>query len=100
VKPVRVLSPATAELEDAADRYDAKSAKTADAFLAEYEAAQSLMAERPSAWHPLKQGLRKIRFNHFPSGIVYKELDTEIVVIAVAHSSRRPTYWRKRLKLL
>ena len=100
MKPVRLLPSATAELSEAADWYDSKSVQTGAAFLFEYEAAQKLMAERPGAWHPIKYGVRKIRLNHFPLGLVYKELDTELVVLAIAHSSRRPTYWRTRLKLI
>jgi toxin ParE1/3/4 len=100
VKPVRLLPDATAELSEAADWYDGKSMQTGAAFLFEYEAALKLMVERPGAWHPIKYGVRKIRLNHFPLGLVYKELDAETIVMAIAHSSRRPTYWRKRLKLI
>jgi toxin ParE1/3/4 len=100
VKPVRLLPDAAAELSEAADWYDGKSVQIGAAFLFEFEAALRLMAERPGAWHPIKYGVRKIRLNHFPLGIVYKELDTEIVVVAIAHSSRRPTYWRQRLKTI
>ena len=32
-----------------------------------------------------------------PYSIVYVELDTEILIIAVAHARRRHTYWRGRL---
>ena len=32
-----------------------------------------------------------------PFAIVYVELDTEVLVLAVAHGRRRPGYWRERV---
>jgi hypothetical protein len=34
----------------------------------------------------------------FPYDIVVRELSEEILVVAVAHHSRRPGYWRDRLR--
>jgi hypothetical protein len=33
----------------------------------------------------------------FPFAIVYVELDTEVLILAVAHGKRRPGYWRERV---
>jgi hypothetical protein len=33
----------------------------------------------------------------FPFAIVYIELETEIRILAVAHGSREPGYWRRRM---
>ena len=33
----------------------------------------------------------------FPYTIVYTEFAEEILIIAVAHTSREPGYWRRRL---
>jgi hypothetical protein len=34
----------------------------------------------------------------FPFIVVYRTVPAGIQVIAIAHTSRRPGYWRKRLK--
>ena len=33
----------------------------------------------------------------FPYAVVYLELVDEIVVVAIAHSHRKPGYWRGRI---
>lgn len=41
-------------------------------------------------------GIKRLVLKRFPFDIVVRELADEIVVIAIAHHSRRPGYWRKR----
>ena len=42
-------------------------------------------------------GARIVRLRRFPYVVVYLDLTETVQVIAVAHSKRRPNYWRKRL---
>lgn len=35
--------------------------------------------------------------NRFPFTIIYVEREQEFLVIAVAHTSRKPGYWKNRL---
>lgn len=42
-------------------------------------------------------GVRRLLLRRFPFAIVFVELADEIRVLAVAHTSRRPGYWRDRL---
>jgi toxin ParE1/3/4 len=35
--------------------------------------------------------------DRFPFTIVYTELPDEVLIIAIAHASREPGYWRARL---
>lgn len=41
-------------------------------------------------------GARRVLLKRFPYSIVFYERNDEIVIIAFAHSSRRPGYWRSR----
>jgi hypothetical protein len=34
--------------------------------------------------------------NRFPYNVVYRIRDDDIYVVAVAHTSRRPNYWKDR----
>lgn len=47
-------------------------------------------------WDRLPE-VRSRRIADFPYRLVYCVLDQELVVIAVAHESRRPGYWRDRV---
>ena len=47
-----------------------------------------------SATHMLQT--RRAVFGKFPFAIIYRDMLDEIQIIAVAHTSRRPGYWRRR----
>ncbi len=42
-------------------------------------------------------GVRRLGLRTFPYHLVYVE-DPRLVIVAVAHMSRRPGYWRQRLR--
>lgn len=44
------------------------------------------------------RGVSRLKLKRFPYSVVVRERGTEILVIAFAHSSRRPGYWRGRLR--
>lgn len=64
----------------------------------EAELGVKRIAERPEAWQPLSQGLRRYLMGRFPYGIVFRVQGTNIKIYAVMHLKRRPGYWSKRLK--
>lgn len=41
-------------------------------------------------------GIKRLMLRRFPYDIVVRESSNEIIVIAIAHHSRRPGYWRNR----
>ena len=44
------------------------------------------------------KGAKRLVLSRFPYDIVVREFLREIVVVAIAHQSRRPGYWRDRLR--
>ena len=60
----------------------------------------ALIAEFPDAWHRLGPRVRRYRLKRFPYGIVYASLPSEIAVLAIMNSRRKPGYWKKRIKQL
>lgn len=42
------------------------------------------------------KGARRVLLRRFPYSIVFYERANEIMIVAFAHSSRRPGYWRSR----
>jgi toxin ParE1/3/4 len=45
---------------------------------------------------PKRRSVRRMWVPRFPYAVVYSEADEEIRVIAFAHTSRRPGYWKGR----
>ena len=89
---------AQAELESAAAYYRSISDDLGEAFREEAGRAVQRIAERPDAWQPLGNGLRRYILKRFPYGMVFRVHDGQIKVYAVMHLKRRPEYWRKRLR--
>ena len=44
------------------------------------------------------RGVRRLLLRRFPYAVIVREYGDEIVVVAFAHTARRPGYWRGRLK--
>lgn len=92
-----MLETAEIELDDAVAWYRARDGRVADRFVAEMMTARGNIIAYPNAWHSLGDGLRRYRLNGFPYGLIYVVDNAEVLVIAVAHHSRRPAYWRDRI---
>ncbi|MGH8674426.1 MAG: type II toxin-antitoxin system RelE/ParE family toxin [Burkholderiales bacterium] len=94
---VRFLEVAQQELDDAVSHYNRESTGLGDAFLLETVAAIERIRRFPDAWHPLGGLLRRSRLRRFPYGLIYAKEDDRILIVAVAHASREPQYWRDRV---
>ena len=46
---------------------------------------------------PWRNTHKATRLSIFPFDIVFEEFDDHIVIYAVAHTKRKPGYWRERL---
>lgn len=61
------------------------------------------VAEAPQTWPlfargvPERLNVRRFLLRRFPYSVVFIELDAEIRVLAIAHTSREPGFWRNRL---
>ena len=95
---VRVLDVAQRELDEAIAYYNGQAAGLRDSFLLEVIAAIDRIRRFPEAWHPLGENVRRCRLRRFPYGLVYQADQDRNLIVAVAHSHRRPQYWRERIK--
>jgi toxin ParE2 len=95
---VRVIEIAQQELDEAVSYYNGQVAGLGDAFLLEVVAAIERIRRFPEGWHPLGENVRRCRLHRFPYGLIYQPDRNEVIIVAVAHSHRRPSYWRNRLK--
>jgi len=90
-------SQAREEFLSAVSRYEAEVPGLGARFIAEFERCIGLLLEAPQIGSPMSRKLRRFVLNdNFPFSIVYAIQSDTLFVIAVAHSSRRPGYWKRR----
>ncbi|MEM8739663.1 MAG: type II toxin-antitoxin system RelE/ParE family toxin [Planctomycetota bacterium] len=51
----------------------------------------------PYAYSPYLHGTRKAGLGPYPLRLIYRVKEGVVQIIAFAHTSRRPGYWRERL---
>ena len=87
---------AAAEYAEAFRWYDERAAGLATAFAGEVSRALRLIRETPERWPRYGARHRRILVRRFPYSMIYLPTATRIWIVAVAHTSRRPRYWRTR----
>ncbi len=87
------------EFLSAVSRYQAEVPGLGARFIAEVERCIGVLLEAPQIGSPVSRKLRRFALNdNFPFSIVYSIQGDTLFVIAVAHASRRPGYWKRRAK--
>ena len=94
---VRIHEAADEEMNSAAAYYEAREIGLGEAFLAEISRGIRQIQTRPLAWPTLIDDYRRYVLNRFPYVLIYRVDADDILVLAVAHSHRKPGYWRSRL---
>lgn len=97
--PVRVSFHrlAQAEAQAAEAWYAVRSHAAAERFRRAVEEAAARCAANPDVGTLIGSRFRAVRVWRFPYVLVHHRLDVdEVQVVAVAHTSRRPGYWRRR----
>lgn len=65
-------------------------------FIAEFERCTALLSEQPKLGAVWRGVIHRFPLRRFPYSIVYTLGASEVRVLAVAHQSRRPGFWRGR----
>lgn len=84
------------EAEAAVVWYAERNVAAARAFADELKVAVASIAEDPTRLPTLGPERFFFLMKRFPYLLVYRVLDDRVQVLAVAHVSRRPGYWRNR----
>lgn len=98
----RVHPEAEAEFLDAVRYYATTEAGLGDEFDIEVAKAVDDIQWNPDAW-PKFPGwdrlpvVRSRKVDVFPYRVVYFVRDDELLIVAFAHQSRRPGYWKQRV---
>tara|TARA_B100001971_G_scaffold176850_1_gene171029 strand:+ start:608 stop:901 length:294 start_codon:yes stop_codon:yes gene_type:complete len=94
---IRILEIAERELDEAVDYYNVESPGLGDEFLLQILDSLERIRRYSEAWQPISQHTRRCRVHRFPWGVIYQILESEILVVAVAHLHREPGYWQNRI---
>ena len=97
MKAVRFLEEALKEFLDQVAYYEEREKGLGERFRLAVQAATTLAATHPKLGSPWKLRTRRVFPKGFKFSVVYRIEPEELVVFAVAHFRRRPTYWRRRL---
>ena len=92
----RFLAPAEAELLEAIAYYATIRTDLGVRFEEAVSAAIREAVAHPEHGAPRSRNTRRRLVKGFPFGVLYRENETEVVVVAVAHQRRRPEYWVQR----
>lgn len=63
----------------------------------ETRSAIKKIVDHPERWRVIEEDVRRCLVRVFPYAVLYTIEDGYILIIAVAHGSRQPGYWRHRL---
>lgn len=92
-----VRDAATADLEEAADWYDARRLGLGGEFLRAVRAVFAGMAREPQQYAVARDELRRARVRRFPYVIYFVVEPDAVVVLAVLHGRRDPRVWQSRV---
>jgi toxin ParE1/3/4 len=100
---IKMTPEASAELEEAATWYEAEEEGLGSRFLDAFASGLELLREPNPPWTPVqgqaaKLGAKKLILHRFPFSIIALDNHETIVVVALAHHSRRPGYWESRAR--
>lgn len=96
---IRFLQPAERELGEAVEYYEAQEPGLGFELFEEVWVAIERIEQYPEAWQPVSPRTRRCQTNRFPYGVIYqiREKENEILIVAVAHLHRKPSYWQNRI---
>ena len=100
-KPLKLHSEAQAELQESVTFYRERGGNNlAERFKHHVEAAFEAIVANPGRFPPARDlpEVQKLRMKHFPFALLYVRRPDHIWIVAVAHGSRKPGYWKDRVR--
>jgi len=76
--------------------YTERSVDAATKFEAELDRAINEIASDPERFPQCDDRHRFFLMRRFPFQVIYRLQDDDVIIIAIAHTSRTPSYWANR----
>lgn len=96
MNPILFLPSAREDLLAAATYYEKTASGLGLDFLAAVEWAVARITAFPEHGSPHLKGTRRVVLRRFPLSVVYLLEPETILIVAIAHHSRKPGYWQDR----
>ena len=95
----RTAKPASAELRAAVQWYERQRGGLGAEFLAAVVSSLESIRSYPDAGAPTPDNpsIRRAPVARFPYHIIYRRKAEELVILAFAHTKRRPGFWKHRV---
>lgn len=84
------------EFIEAAVHYETKVTGLGERFGAEVNRVIELLLDNPKIGASVEEEIRHFVLRHFPHSVIYAEASGILFILAIAHGSREPGYWRSR----
>lgn len=93
-----ILHPAALrELQAAVEWYQQRSARAATRFASQIQGTLEAIGGQPERFGWYDHEFREAAAGRYPYSIIYRVLASgDVQVVAIAHTSREPDYWRRR----
>jgi len=99
VTPLQISEPASLELAEAVRWHEERRSGWGGRFFDAVAATFALIESFPEAGSPRRGRLpsRQLKVRGFPYIVAYRIRPGDVYVVAVAHTRRRPGYWKDRV---
>lgn len=94
----RFLSVAEQDLVESMEFYESRQLGLAIRFHDELFRIILLLRNSPKIGTMIDANFRSFSLDKFPFSIVYRLEEDTLIVVAIAHHSRHPEYWRDRIQ--
>jgi hypothetical protein len=95
---VKFVLPADEELDEAICYYNLQQTGLGDMFFDEVNKTLERIKEFPFAWTKIGSHTRRCLLNKFPYSLMYVVEEDVILIVAVAHQHREPSYYCDRIR--
>ena len=96
MQAVEFLGAARLDFDESFDWYAKRSVNAALRFVGAVDAALVKVATNPTQFASPDGLHRECPVKKFPYRIVYRIVENQVLVVAIAHAKRRPGYWQER----
>lgn len=97
MKKIKFLRSAREDIRREKAYYQKIAPDLAEKFQAAVEAAVEAASEQPLAMQVIEHEVRRWPLKVFPHGVLYRDEDEFLLVLAVFHPKQSPDRWEKRV---
>ena len=98
MKPIGFHSEARTEAVESARYYEEQQTGLGKRFSVALQDGLTHIQNQPQLYPQIEANCQRALLYHFPYGIIYREREDGIQIIAIMHLRRSPGYWKQRLK--